>query len=151
MERIPDFATQPPRTSSDSRTVAPPVPRVLPPSFERERDLLAFMLLTEGRRHGYRGMLPIAHVVMNRAQLQGRSVEDVLTQGGQFSGLNPAGANRPNYDASLQEMHANSPVWREALRAARDAILRPRGMGSEADAALGATHYFNPDQIVDPG
>ena len=83
--------------------------------------LLAIMVQSEAGSESYDGKLAVAYVAVNRAEMSGRGLVEVLTDPRQFA-LNP-----------------RRPIQESSWLAARTALNR-----LQPDPTHGADHFYNP-------
>lgn len=114
-----------------------PVPATVAPD-PAALEFLALNLYHEAKGEGRRGMLAVGWVVLNRAADPAfpRRVEEVVTQGCQFSWLCDANPDEP----------ANGRAWRRALGVAGELLTRD----PPADPTRGAM-WFHHAERAEPG
>lgn len=108
----------------------------------RDIAALAAAIYGEARGESRRGKEAVAHVAINRAEIGGVSLGDVVygsvsPKWGQFSFANPQDNNAKTVrDAPRKDPRA----WAEAVEIAVD-VVEGRANGTKADPTKGATHY----------
>lgn len=117
--------------SGGAATLAPYVPRNLPPGVTPEEDLRVRTAYGEAGGEGARGQQAVNSVLSNRVAQSGRSLSDVIFAPGQFEPW-----NNPTTRAKLEALDPSSPEYQTIL-----ANLRA---GKDGDPTGGATHFYSP-------
>lgn len=95
--------------------------------FANEAKCLAWAMHAEARGESHKGMELVGHVILNRAQKQGKSVCDVIRQRGQFS-FYKKGAT-PKFDENSMAI---------ALM-----LLEQHRKGTRRDLSLGSVYFVH--------
>jgi hypothetical protein len=93
-------------------------------------DTAARTIAAEAGNQGTNGMAAVAHVMANRANLTGKSLNDIITQPHQFEAFDNGSADK--YDPG-------HPAYDKAYQIAQQVVS-----GQRPDPTNGATNYLNP-------
>ena len=111
---------------------------------DAEKELLARAIYGEASDQGDEGMEAVGHVILNRVKGKdwyGNTITDVILKDKQFTVFND-----PESDNYIRMMSAteDDEVYQQALQIAENLML-----GNIDDNTGGATHYYNPDKVLD--